>query len=100
MKRRFSPSKAKVMAELSQRQVLEDVRVPPSKYADYNKYFCHYNNAVYMGGMSGYKKHGKGIMLHDDGSSVITEYLHDTITGHNILFRDNSVTSIVFSSPS
>lgn len=86
------------MAEMSQRQAMEDIKIPINRSADYNKYFCHYNNAVYMGGMSGYKKHGKGIMLHDDGSSVITEYLHDTITGHNIIFRDNSITSIVFSS--
>ena len=37
--------------------------------------------------MSGFKKHGKGLILHDDGSAVISEYLHDTPTGHNIVFR-------------
>lgn len=70
-----------------------------SKSTEFQKYFCHYNDAVYMGGMSAYKKHGKGILLHDDGSCVITDYLHDTPTGHNIIFRDNSITSIAYSSP-
>lgn len=67
-----------------------------TKSADYNKYFCHYNNATYMGGMSGFKRHGRGILLHDDGSSVITEYLHDTPAGHNIIFRENSITSLLY----
>lgn len=49
-----------------------------------------------MGGMSAYKKHGKGIMLHDDGSAVITDYLHDTPSGHSIIFRENSITSVLY----
>ena len=53
-----------------------------------------------MGGMSSYKKHGKGLILHDDGSAMISEYLHDTPTGHNIIFRENSITSILYLSMS
>lgn len=41
-------------------------------------------------------KHGKGLLLHDDGATVVSEYSHDTPTGHNIIFRDNSITSILF----
>lgn len=67
---------------------------------NYWKYFCHYNNAVYQGGMSAYKKHGKGLLLHDDGAAVITDYLHDTPNGHNIIFRENSIASVLFKSAS
>jgi len=49
-----------------------------------------------MGGMSLYKKHGKGILLHDDGSSVVTEYQHDSPTGQNIIFRENSISSVCY----
>jgi hypothetical protein len=92
MKKRFSPSRSKVVTELNQRQnserqSSEENKIPISRSADYNKYFCHYNNAVYMGGISAYKKHGKGVLLHDDGSSVITDYLHDSPTGQTIIFR-------------
>jgi len=52
-----------------------------------HQYLCHYNNAVYMGGMNSYKKHGKGILLHDDGSAVVTEYTNDIPSGHNVIFR-------------
>lgn len=87
MRKGFSPTRSKVIEELAFRQEETPNKLPISKYSNYNKYFCHYNNAVYMGGMSSYKKHGKGILLHDDGSAVITDYLHDTPTGHTIVFR-------------
>lgn len=45
--------------------------------------------------MNAYKKHGKGILLHDDGSSVITDYLHDIPTGHSIIFREHSISSVL-----
>lgn len=51
-----------------------------------------------MGGMSGSHKNGKGLLLHDDGASVITEYKNDIPAGHNVIFRENSITSIVFKS--
>jgi hypothetical protein len=49
-----------------------------------------------MGGMLSSQRHGKGFLLHDDGATVVTEYYHDTPTGHNIIFRENSITSIAF----
>ena len=95
MKRRLSPSK--VSQEIAHR--FQEDR-PINKVTDYNRYFCHYNEGLYMGGMSGYKKHGKGLVLHDDGSAMVSDYLHDTPTGHNIIFRENSLTSILYLSPS
>ncbi len=49
-----------------------------------------------MGGMSSYKKHGKGILLHDDGSAAITDYHYDTPNGQTVIFRENSITSVLF----
>jgi hypothetical protein len=49
--------------------------------------YVHYNNATYMGGMASYKRNGQGILLLDDGSSIISEYCFDSMTGHNIIFR-------------
>ena len=39
-----------------------------------------------MGGMKNFKKDGKGILLHDNGISVITSYYNDIMHGHNIFF--------------
>jgi hypothetical protein len=49
-----------------------------------------------MGSMLSSEKHGKGLLLHDDGATVVTEYHHDAPSGHNVIFRDNSITSILF----
>lgn len=49
-----------------------------------------------MGGMVSHSKQGKGLLLHDDGSTVVSEYQNDTPSGHNIIFRDNSIASILF----
>ncbi len=50
-------------------------------------YFCHYKNAMYMGGMKSFKKNGRGIAIHDDGTSIVTCYLNDFKHGHNIYYR-------------
>ena len=63
---------------------------------DPHRFFCHYNNAIYMGGMDNLQRHGRGILLHDDGSSAVTEYSRDVPVGHNIIFRENSITSVLF----
>lgn len=55
--------------------------------------YVHYNNATYMGGMTSYKRSGQGILLLDDGSSIISEYCFDSLTGHNIIFRENCMIS-------
>ena len=46
--------------------------------------YIHYNNAIYMGGMTAFKRYGEGIMLFDNGTSAIVESCYDTLTGHNI----------------
>lgn len=61
-----------------------------------SRYFCHYNNAIYMGGMSAFKKHGLGLLLHDDGSCIIADHLHDTPSGQWIILRENSIISILY----
>lgn len=57
--------------------------------------YVHYNNAIYMGGMTSYKKNGSGIMLIDEGTSMITEYCFDNMVGHNIIFRENCIMSVL-----
>ena len=60
-----------------------------------NKYFCHYSNAVYMGGSDSFKKSGPGILLLDDGTCVLCNHSHDNMVGHNVVFRKNSMTSMI-----
>ena len=48
-----------------------------------------------MGGMTSYKKNGSGIMLIDEGTSMITEYCFDNMVGHNIIFRENCIMSVL-----
>jgi hypothetical protein len=49
-----------------------------------------------MGGVSSYKRNGHGILLLDDGSSLISEYCFDSMTGHNVIFRENCILSVLF----
>lgn len=56
-------------------------------------YFCHYKNAMYMGGIKSFKKDGKGILIHDCGVSVITNYMNDLMHGHNIFFSQHCLLS-------
>jgi len=35
-------------------------------------------------------------MLLDDGTSVITDYCYDSMVGHNILYRENAIISVLF----
>lgn len=94
MRRGFSPSRSRRLEEYYPERSPSE-RSPTPLEDDY-RYFCHYNNAVYMGGMLSNSKHGKGLLLHDDGATVVSEYQHDAPSGHNIIFRDNSITSILF----
>lgn len=50
-------------------------------------YYCHFKNAIYMGGIKAFQKHGRGIMLYDDGVSAVTSYFNDFKNGHNIYYR-------------
>ena len=56
-------------------------------------YFCHYRNAMYMGGIKSFQKHGTGILLHDDGSCVLTNYYNDILHGHNVYFNNRRMVS-------
>ncbi len=56
-------------------------------------YFCHYKNCMYMGGINSFKKDGKGILIHDCGLSVVTNYLNDVMHGHNIFFSQHCLLS-------
>ena len=42
---------------------------------------------MYMGGIKAFQKHGRGIMLYDDGVSAVTSYFNDFKNGHNIYYR-------------
>lgn len=59
-----------------------------------NRYYCHYSNALYMGGMDSFKKNGYGIMLMDSGTCAITCYSHDTPVETHIIFREKSLTIV------
>lgn len=59
-------------------------------------YNCHYRNAMYMGGIKAFKKEGRGIMLHDNGLSVLTSYYNDILHGHNIFFDNYSLLSAIY----
>lgn len=59
-------------------------------------YYCHYKNAMYMGGIKSFKKDGRGILLHDCGISGITSYHNDQLHGHNIFFDNYGLLSAIF----
>lgn len=59
-------------------------------------YYCHYKNAMYMGGIKSFKKDGRGILLHDDGVSAITSYYNDLLHGHNIFFDNYGLLSAIY----
>jgi hypothetical protein len=59
-------------------------------------YFCHYRNAMYMGGVKNFKKEGKGILLHDNGLSVICSHANDNMHGHNVFFAQHCLLSAQF----
>jgi hypothetical protein len=48
---------------------------------------------MYMGGIKSFKKDGKGILIHDCGLSVVTNYLNDLMHGHNIFFSQHCLLS-------
>jgi len=59
-------------------------------------YYCHYKNAMYMGGIKSFKKEGKGILLHDSGLSILSSYANDQMHGHNIFFAQHCLLSAEF----
>lgn len=67
-----------------------------STTSESSHYFCHYKNAMYMGGIKSFQKHGRGIIIHDNGASVISEYHNDMKNGHNIVIYEHCVLSIFY----
>lgn len=49
-----------------------------------------------MGGMKSFQKNGKGILIHDNGTSVVCSYYNDFKDGHNILYTENCLMSIFY----
>ena len=58
-----------------------------------NLYFCHFKNCIYMGGVKAFQKNGQGILLHDNGTNVISSYYNDLLHGHNVFFTDHRLLS-------
>jgi hypothetical protein len=59
-------------------------------------YFCHYKNSMYMGGMKSFHRNGEGIIIHDNGSSVVCSYYNDFKHGHNISYSENCIMSMLY----
>lgn len=51
---------------------------------------------MYMGGMKSFNKHGRGILIHDNGASVVCNYYNDFKHGHNIVYYENCMMSIIY----
>lgn len=49
-----------------------------------------------MGGIKSFKKEGRGLLLHDNGLSVITSYYNDLLHGHNIFFDNYGLLSAIY----
>lgn len=49
-----------------------------------------------MGGIKSFQKHGRGIIIHDNGTSAITSYMNDIKHGHNVYYKENCILSIEF----
>lgn len=93
MKNRNSPNPKRSSTPNSKRP---SIAPSPNKQLESDVYFCHYKNAMYMGGIKAFQKHGKGIMVHDCGASILTSYHHDMRHGHNVVFMENCLLSIEY----
>jgi hypothetical protein len=71
-------------------------QAPGAAHNTSSLYYCHYKNAMYMGGIKSFKKDGRGILLHDDGASAITSYYNDLLHGHNIFFDSYGLLSAIY----
>lgn len=49
-----------------------------------------------MGGIKAFQKHGRGILLHDNGTSAVTNYFNDFKNGHNIFYKQNCIMSVEY----
>jgi hypothetical protein len=60
-------------------------KIKPADLLFKDVYFCHYQNAMYMGGAKAFEKHGRGLLLHDNGTSAITSYYNNLYDGEVII---------------
>jgi hypothetical protein len=51
---------------------------------------------MYMGGMKSFTKNGYGIIIHDNGGSAICSYYNDFKHGHNIVYYENCLMSVLY----
>ena len=58
---------------------------PTSKHL----YFCHYRNGMYMGQVQNFQRHGSGMVLHDNGTTILSSYYQDMLHGDNLVFFAN-----------
>ena len=52
-------------------------------------YFCHYKNGMFMGSVDCFQKHGFGLMLHDNGTSMLSSCYKDMLNGDNVAYFSN-----------
>jgi len=50
-----------------------------------------------MGGIKAFQRNGKGILLHDNGTNVISSYYNDLLHGHNVFFTNSCFLSADYS---
>jgi hypothetical protein len=60
-----------------------------------DRQYMHYNNAIYMGGMTSFKRNGVGLMLWDDGTSAVIDSCFDSLTSHSLFFRESTIVSLL-----
>lgn len=51
-----------------------------------------------MGGVDAFKKNGNGILLMDNGACLLSSFLRNNFSDHNVIFQTDSITSIIFDS--
>ena len=79
--------------------VVHNTSVSPSKsrsdLTSKHVYFCHYNNGLYMGESKNFQRHGKGMIIHDNGTTFISNYHQDMLHKSNVaIFKDGSIASL------
>ena len=87
---KYTPEKGKSLSKSKLTQSTSVSKTSPKLY------FCHYNNAMYMGGIRSFKKESRGIMLYDNGVCALTSYTNDLLNGHNILFDNSCLLSAIY----
>lgn len=60
-------------------------------------YFCHFRNGMYMGSVTNFQKQGFGMILHDNGTSMLSQSVKDMLHDYNVsIFSDGAVLSALY----